>query len=602
MNKTLKRALIAVLVVVGVIGAAWGIMTGIRAANRSPVKVYAVESFMTNYWGDTAESYGSVRMSNIQKLYLSETQTVNEVYVKEGDVVKKGDRLMAYDTTLTDIELEKDQITIEKKELEMKTSQGELNSLRNATSREYLESQANTLQSRLDKAWEKVYEEQGKPVELPVGEGTAESPLYVERKDGTPYDPVKLLQGRSDLWLVLVRNEGGNYTGYTGLHFTKNGGSPAPAPVDPEPGPEPEPEPDPLPEPEPEPLPEPEPEPIPADPDPAGTLEEGEEDPSDPPAPGGEDEPGGDTPGGGDTPSGTDPVPSGDTAVTWTVSLFEPMELDSPVIEETDEIKSLQKQLDRVWDLLSRAYSRAEIVQMTAELEKKMAELELDIKIARVDYAKKQKEAGDGIVLSTLDGTVKAVRDPQEAFINGEAVIEVSGGGGYSVTCYVSELELDTIYEGQDVNVMSYQNGMSYSGQIVSIDRDYPAENADAWTSGNNNVSWYPFEVFIGEDAELREYDYVGVSYEKASENAGESWYLQKCFIRTENGKHFVYVRGEDGTLEKRAVQTGKDLWGEYSEIKGGLSLEDRVAFPYGRVVVEGAKTVDAEPSELYGM
>ena len=547
MNKTLKRVLIGVLVTVGVIGAAWGIMTGIRAANRSPVKVYSVENFMTTYWGDTAESYGSVRMSNIQKLYLSESQSVREIFVKEGDVVKKGDSLMAYDTTLTDIELEKDQITIEKKELEIKTSQGELNSLRNAASREYLESQANALQSKLDKAWEKVYEEQGKPVELPVGEGTSSSPLYVERHDGTPYDPVKLLQGRSDLWLVLVRNEGGNYTGYTGLHFARNGGTPTPPPS-----------PDPV------------------------VPDDGGDEPQPDPAP---------------APS---PVPSGDTDLTWTVSVFEPQELDSPVIEETDEIKSLQKQLDRVWDLLSRAYSRAEIAQMTAELEKKISELELDIRIARVDYARKQKEAGDGIVVSTLDGIVKAVRDPQESFINGEAVVEVSGGGGYTVTCYVSELELDTIYEGQEVNVMSYQNGMSYTGQIVSIDREYPAENADAWTNGNNNVSWYPFQVFIDESAELREYDYVGVSYEKVAEEAGTSWYLQKCFIRSDNGKKYVFVRGEDDTLEKRSVQTGRDLWGEYSEIKGGLTTEDRVAFPYGRDVVEGAKTVEAEPSELY--
>ena len=104
-NKTLKRVLIGLLVTVGVIGAAWGIMAGIRAANRSPVNVYAAENFSTTYWGDTAESYGSVQMSNIQKLYLSETQSVREIFVSEGDVVKKGDRLMAYDTTLTDIEL-----------------------------------------------------------------------------------------------------------------------------------------------------------------------------------------------------------------------------------------------------------------------------------------------------------------------------------------------------------------------------------------------------------------------------------------------------------------------------------------------------------------
>lgn len=578
-NKTLKRVLIGLLVTVGVIGAAWGIMAGIRAANRSPVNVYAAENFSTTYWGDTAESYGSVQMSNIQKLYLSETQSVREIFVSEGDVVKKGDRLMAYDTTLTDIELEKDEITIAKKELEITTSQGELNSLRNAASREYLESQANTLQSKLDKAWEKVYEEQGKPVELPVGEGTASSPLYVERNDATRYDPAKLLQGRSELWLVLVRSEGGNYTDYVGLHFAKSGTEPTPTPtpepVEPEDGEEDQ---------------QPQPDTESEEPD---TGENPPEEPLDPPV--------SEDPEEGETGPDPEPAPSGDETTAWTINLFEPKELDSPEIEETDEIKSLQKQLDRVSDLLSRAYSRAEIAQMTAELEKKIAELELDIRIAKVDYAKKQKEAGDGMVLSTLDGVVKSVRDPQQAFVNGEAVVEVSGGGGYTVTCYVSELELDTIYEGQNVNVTSYQNGMAYEGQIVSIDREYPAENADAWSPGNNNVSWYPFQVFIDESAELREYDYVGVTYEKAAADAGETWYLEKFFIRTENGKHYVFVRGEDGLLEKRSVQTGKDLWGEYSEIKGGLSVEEMVAFPYGKDVVEGAKTREAEPSELYG-
>ena len=150
MNKTVKRILIAVLVTAGVIGGAWGVMAGIRAARKTAVKVYPVEQFVTSYWGDTSESYGSVHMDNMQKIYLSETQTVKEVFVKEGDTVKKGDRLMSYDTTLTDIALQKDQIALEKMELEKKTAEGELNSLRNAASREYLESRYNTLQKQLD--------------------------------------------------------------------------------------------------------------------------------------------------------------------------------------------------------------------------------------------------------------------------------------------------------------------------------------------------------------------------------------------------------------------------------------------------------------------
>ena len=43
----------------------------------------------------------------IQTVFLSDTQTVTEVLVKEGDTVKKGDVLMTYDTTLSELELER---------------------------------------------------------------------------------------------------------------------------------------------------------------------------------------------------------------------------------------------------------------------------------------------------------------------------------------------------------------------------------------------------------------------------------------------------------------------------------------------------------------
>ena len=71
-------------------------------------------------------------------------------------------------------------------------------------------------------------------------------------------------------------------------------------------------------------------------------------------------------------------------------------------------------------------------------------------------------------------------------------------------------------------------------------------------------------------------------------------------FIRTENGKSYVMARGDNGRLEKRWVQTGRDLWGSYTQIRGGLSLEDYVAFPYGKDVREGAATVEANADELY--
>ena len=43
-----------------------------------------------------------------------------------------------------------------------------------------------------------------------------------------------------------------------------------------------------------------------------------------------------------------------------------------------------------------------------------------------------------------------------------------------------------------------------------------------------------------------------------------------------------------------------RDLWGSYTQIRGGLTVDDYVAFPYGRDVKPGAATVEATADQLY--
>ena len=71
---------------------------------------------MDSYWGDTSETEGMVRTDKMQSVYVSTTQIVTETFVKEGQQVKAGDKLLAFDTTLSDIELE----------LQLKSAQDEL--------------------------------------------------------------------------------------------------------------------------------------------------------------------------------------------------------------------------------------------------------------------------------------------------------------------------------------------------------------------------------------------------------------------------------------------------------------------------------------------
>ena len=102
MNKTLKKALLIAGIAVAVCAAVWGGLTLARNAQRGDVNVYQVSDFaMTDYWGDTANTSGTVSTDKLQKIYISETQEVSAIYVKEGQNVKKGDKLLAYDSSLS---------------------------------------------------------------------------------------------------------------------------------------------------------------------------------------------------------------------------------------------------------------------------------------------------------------------------------------------------------------------------------------------------------------------------------------------------------------------------------------------------------------------
>ena len=152
---------------------------------------------------------------------------------------------------------------------------------------------------------------------------------------------------------------------------------------------------------------------------------------------------------------------------------------------------------------------------------------------------------------------------------------------------------------GQTVNISSRMTGAACTGEVVEIST-HPTDGDSYGGDGNPNVSYYPFKVFVSEDQQLQEGESVSISYQAVSDSDGSSLYLENMYVRTENGKSYVMARGEDGKLEQRWVQTGKVVWDSYTQIRGGLTQEDYVAFPYGRDVVSGAKTEEATVDALY--
>ena len=556
MSKKLKKGIIAAACVVGVCGAVWGGLTIARNAQRGDVNVYAVnECAMTDYWGDTSNTSGMVTTDKLQKIYISQSQTVKKVWVKEGDSVKKGTVLVSYDSTLTQATVERAKIDYDRQTENLEVMKNELELLKKAKNKETLQAELKKLQDELEKAIkddpasanDKTKIEQPAkitPADAKNPDGTAKNPFFILWPLEKPLNdeavkdiltlvnkPVGAENSNVSVYVVLVTRTGdimgGPVKNQWGIHIT-------------------------------------------------GTYTAGTE--------------------------VTEDKPATEAKTEISTVLMDPeVYFADPEKTYGEMVTKLQRKIAQIQELLDTSMTQLDLNKAILEKAQAVKEQEVNLKVAKLKLDKKLAELGDGNVYAEFDGTVKAVRDPDEAYNNSEAVVELSGGGGYYVTGTLSEMDLGSVQVGDSVSISSWMTGAACEGTIVSID-DYPTSNGNNWGDGNSNVSYYPFKVFVTEDANLQPNDYVDIQYQKdtSAEESGSSLYLQSMFIRTDNGKSYVMARGEDGRLEQRWVQTGRDLWGSYTQIRGGLTIDDYVAFPYGRDVVEGAHTQEATTDQLY--
>ncbi|MDO5547135.1 MAG: biotin/lipoyl-binding protein [Eubacteriales bacterium] len=243
-------------------------------------------------------------------------------------------------------------------------------------------------------------------------------------------------------------------------------------------------------------------------------------------------------------------------------------------------------------------YTRSQLAQLIAQAKEELTTLERDLRKLKIEYQKQQIECDEDTVYAKVAGVVTTLRDPKKAGTE-KAFIKVSGdGAGYKISGSVSELELSRAVKGASVTVTNEEIGEEYQGTVEEV-MNYPTSSSSWNYTSNSNVSYYPFTIKVDDSAEFNLDDYITISFDKTEEE-NASVYLMKCFIRAEDGKSYIYVAGEDGTLEKRYVTTGKDVWGYYTEIKSGLNESEQVAFPYGQHVREGAPTVEASIEALY--
>ena len=87
----------------------------------------------------------------------------------------------------------------------------------------------------------------------------------------------------------------------------------------------------------------------------------------------------------------------------------------------------------------------------------------------------------------------------------------------------------------------------------------------------------------------------ISIQGESESGETESALFIPNMYVRTEQGESYVMKQGEDGKLIKQPVIKGRSLYGYYTEIKEGLSMEDYIAFPYGNLAKEGLSTEIAQ-------
>lgn len=228
----------------------------------------------------------------------------------------------------------------------------------------------------------------------------------------------------------------------------------------------------------------------------------------------------------------------------------------------------------------------------------KIASLKLDIQESDIKISQLEKKANKKLISSKLDGTVTYVGDTSGETTDGNALIKVKSSDGFYVIGSISELMLDEITEGTVLNCTSYTSG-SFEAEVMDVS-EYPVTSNSYYGDSNPNVSYYAFTAVVTDKSlQLEDQDFVTITYETSSSEG--SMVIQKAFVRSENGKSYVY-KDENGVLKKQELTVGSTVDNGYSVIvKGGITSDDLIAFPYGKDVKEGAKTKEVSLNDMYG-
>ncbi|MCD8338345.1 MAG: hypothetical protein LUD18_13970 [Lachnospiraceae bacterium] len=291
-------------------------------------------------------------------------------------------------------------------------------------------------------------------------------------------------------------------------------------------------------------------------------------------------------------------------ALVWNAdTLFELLELYGFLEEESEsETDYYDDWDDDYYSDYDSDYTAEELKELIEELETEIKEIELEIRESTLELEQQQRVVDKKVVKSTVDGTVVTIGDEDgNTDDDNDYFVKITSSEGLYVKSAISERSLETVNVGDSISGVDY-SGNSFTAVITEIS-EYPVSSSELYNydiySYPENTSYYLFYAQI-DDPEGIEEGYADLTLSMAYAEGSDAIYLEPYFVRTDaTGNNYVYVQGSDGTLELRYVTLGTSPdEGYIVKIIGGLSLSDKIAFPYGDNVYEGAKTEEVDSLE----
>lgn len=189
------------------------------------------------------------------------------------------------------------------------------------------------------------------------------------------------------------------------------------------------------------------------------------------------------------------------------------------------------------------------------------------------DLSKLQKEAQN--VRSPISGTVTSIQATEEnPTAPGQLLMTVSDLADLKITTSVNENEMPLLKVGDTTRIGQF------TGTISSI--------SPALSSFDNKIT---VEIKPEKDANFLSGSLVDVIFTPNT----NSIFVPLKTVTIEDTKYYVKLIGEDKTITKKTVETGRII-GEFIEITSGLTDGDRIATSSTTFLQEGDKVVYKVP------